>query len=49
MGEMTASMDQGLYEIIAEDAEPFFKGAKSAAEVADIIQSRAQIYVDENM
>lgn len=48
-GEMTSNMDMGLYEIIAEDAEPFFMGAKSATEVADIIQSRAQIYVDENM
>ncbi len=48
-GEMTSNMDMGLYEIIAEDADPFFQGAKSAAEVADIIQSRAQIYVDENM
>ncbi len=48
-GEMTSMMDQGLYAIIAEDVEPYFQGAKSAAEVANIIQSRAQIYVDENM
>lgn len=48
-GELTSMMDQGLSAIIMEDAEPYFKGAKSAKEVADIIQSRAQIYVDENM
>ena len=48
-GEMTSTMDQGLYDIIAEDADAFFQGQKSAQEVATIIQSRAQIYVDENM
>ena len=48
-GELTSMMDQGLSKIIMEDVEPYFQGAKSAKEVADIIQSRAQIYVDENM
>ncbi len=48
-GELTSMMDQGLAAIILEDVEPYFQGQKSAKEVADIIQSRAQIYVDENM
>jgi ABC-type glycerol-3-phosphate transport system substrate-binding protein len=37
-----------LENIITEEAAPFFQGQKSAAEVAEIIQSRAQIYVNEN-
>ena len=48
-GEMIGNMDQGLYEIILEDVDGYFQGQKSAQEVAKIIQSRAQIYVDENM
>ncbi|MBQ7919141.1 MAG: extracellular solute-binding protein [Lachnospiraceae bacterium] len=48
-GEMTSNMDQGLYDIISEDVEGYFQGQKSAQDVAKIIQSRAQIYVDENM
>ena len=46
---MTSNMDQGLYDIISEDVEGYFQGQKSAQDVAKIIQSRAQIYVDENM
>ena len=34
--------------IIREEAGAFFEGHKSAKEVADIIQSRVQIYVNEN-
>jgi ABC-type glycerol-3-phosphate transport system substrate-binding protein len=34
--------------IINEEMESFYSGQKSAQEVATIIQSRAQIYVDEN-
>ncbi len=40
--------DQNLINIISEEAAPYFAGQKSAKEVADIIQSRAQIYVNEN-
>lgn len=40
--------DQQLFEIIAEEAAPFFDGQKSAAEAAEIIQNRIQIYVDES-
>lgn len=49
-----ASIDQIYYynesimNIINEDAAAFFEGQKSAKEVADIIQSRIQIYVNEN-
>lgn len=39
---------QEIMDIINEEAEGFFTGQKSATEVADIIQRRAQIYVDEN-
>lgn len=42
------SYDESLLNIITEEAAPFFAGQKSAKEVADIIQSRVQIYVNEN-
>lgn len=37
-----------IYEIIGEEAAPYFAGQKSAEETAKIIQSRVQIYVSEN-
>lgn len=40
--------DNQLYSIISEEAAPFFEGQKSAQEAADIIQSRVQVYVNEN-
>ena len=40
--------DETLYNIIEEEAAGYFEGQKSAKEVADIIQSRAKIYVNEN-
>lgn len=40
--------DENLLNIIKEEAAPFFEGQKSANEVADIIQNRVQIYVQEN-
>ena len=52
--EFISSIDRKIYynenitNIINEEAEAFFSGQKSAADVAKIIQSRAQIYVDEN-
>lgn len=42
------SYDNSLLDIILEEASPFFEGQKSAQEAADIIQSRVQIYVNEN-
>ncbi len=40
--------DEDIRTIINEEAQSFFEGQKSAQEVAQIIQSRAQIFVDEN-
>lgn len=49
------SVDKKMYyneqiqNIITEESAAFFEGQKSAQDVANIIQSRAQIYVNENM
>lgn len=40
--------DDNLYVIITEEAAAFFEGQKGAAEVAEIIQSRAKIYISES-
>ena len=40
--------DEALVNIINEEAGSFFAGQKTVREVVDIIQSRAQIYVNEN-
>lgn len=37
-----------IYNIITEEMGAFYKGQKSAKDVAGIIQSRAKIYVNEN-
>lgn len=39
--------DEALDQIISEEAAAYFAGQKSAKDVAGIIQSRAQIYVNE--
>lgn len=39
--------DTSLSDIIDEEIQPFFKGEKSAADAAKMIQSRATIYVNE--
>jgi len=41
-------MDNNMYSIISEESAAFFAGQKNAKEVADVIQSRIQIYVNEN-
>lgn len=46
--KISENTDQQIINIITEEAEPFFKGQKSAADVANIIQNRVQIYVNEN-
>ena len=46
--KVAGSVDEQLVNIITEESEPFFKGQKSAADVAGIIQNRIQIYVNEN-
>lgn len=40
--------NEELLNIITEESAAFFEGQKNAKDVAQIIQSRAQIYVDEN-
>ena len=40
--------DDNLEKIITEEAAGFFAGQKSAKEVAEIIQSRAQVYINES-
>ena len=45
---LTYSSNQAVNNIINEEAAAYFKGQKSAQEVADIIQSRVSIYVNEN-
>lgn len=42
------SYNEPLLEIITEEAEPYFAGQKTVDEVADIMQSRIQIYVNES-
>jgi ABC-type glycerol-3-phosphate transport system substrate-binding protein len=39
---------QDVMMIISEEAQGYFEGQKSVDEVADVIQSRVQIYVSEN-
>lgn len=50
LGKITnvASPNEDIYNIIIEEAESYFNGQKSAKDVADIIQSRIKIYVNEN-
>ena len=40
--------NQDISKILVEEVEAYFTGQKSAQEVAQVIQSRAQIYVSEN-
>ncbi len=43
-----AYYNEDIMNIITEEAESYFSGQKSAAEVAGVIQSRVQIFVNEN-
>lgn len=45
---MSNYYDESLANIISEEADAFFKGDKTAEEVAKIIQSRAQVYINES-
>lgn len=45
---LNGNVDAQLSNIITEEAEPFFKGQKSAKDAAGVIQNRIQIYVNEN-
>lgn len=40
--------DRDVLKLISEDAESYYKGDKSAAEVAALIQRRVSVYVSEN-
>jgi ABC-type glycerol-3-phosphate transport system substrate-binding protein len=44
----TRFYNEDILNIITEDAAAFFSGQKSVDEVTQIIQSRAQVYVNEN-
>jgi ABC-type glycerol-3-phosphate transport system substrate-binding protein len=44
----TSSYNQELMAIISEEAEGYFSGQKTAEDVANVIQSRLQIYINEN-
>ena len=46
--DRTAYFDNNVENIIAEESAAFFEGQKSAEEVADVIQSRVKIYINEN-
>ncbi|MDR2615621.1 MAG: extracellular solute-binding protein [Oscillospiraceae bacterium] len=41
--------EQQITDIVMEEAEAFWAGAKTAEETANVIQSRVQIYVSEGM
>ena len=43
-----AYFDRSVENIIVEEAAAFFEGQKSAKDVAGVIQSRVQIYINEN-
>ena len=46
--DQVMNYDQQLLNIINEESAAYFEGQKSVNEVADIIQSRVQIYINEN-
>ena len=43
----TLSQDESIFSIVEEQSEAFFQGQKSAEEVARLIQSKVNIYVNE--
>ena len=44
-----SAYDEELYNIVTEETESYFSGQKSVEEVVNIIQSRAKIYINENL
>ena len=40
--------NEAISNIISEEAGAYFSGQKSARDVASVIQSRVQVYVNEN-
>ena len=45
---LVSNYNENVNNIIFEEASAYFSGQKSAKEVADIIQSRLSIFVNEN-
>jgi hypothetical protein len=45
--DVLMSYEQGVMDIINEEAKMYYAGSKTAEETAKIIQSRVQIYVSE--
>ena len=39
--------DSALWEIVSEQVQPYFAGDKSVDETAKLVQSRAELYVNE--
>lgn len=48
-GKVSPEYNTNIINIINEESEAYFEGQKTVNEVADIIQSRINIYVHENM
>ncbi len=48
MAEPMSAYNQDIFTIISEEAAPYFAGQKSAADAAEVMQNRIQIYVSEN-
>ena len=46
--DMLVNYNESITDIILEEAQSYFNGQKSADSVAKVIQSRVQIYVNEN-
>ncbi|WP_026651082.1 ABC transporter substrate-binding protein [Butyrivibrio proteoclasticus] len=46
--DIVGGYNNDIINIVTEEASAYFSGQKSAQEVADIIQSRVSIYVNEN-
>ena len=46
--KLSGNVNEQLVNIVTEETEAFFKGQKSAADTAGVIQNRIQIYVNEN-
>ena len=42
------SVDSEIWDMIYEETRPFFDGTKTASEVAEIIQNRVSLYLQEN-
>ena len=42
-----ANYDSDIFEIVSEEAAAFFQGQKTAEDVAKLIQSKANIFVNE--